>query len=162
MSKASSRHSVRLACVRHAASVHPEPGSNSLKFVLEHFRVVILEFNLYPELSTDTFVNLLYILVCTYCNCLSISLLKVITGSFFSLFNFQGPLFSLYKRSSTLLWGFHICVGVSLDRTCAIIIPFTTKVKGFFEIFLNFFQFIFRLCFLCDFFRFFTIYSGSL
>ena len=25
--------SVRLACVRHAASVHPEPGSNSLKFV---------------------------------------------------------------------------------------------------------------------------------
>ena len=26
-------NSVRLACVRHAASVHPEPGSNSLKFV---------------------------------------------------------------------------------------------------------------------------------
>ena len=24
-------HSARLACVRHAASVHPEPGSNSLK-----------------------------------------------------------------------------------------------------------------------------------
>ena len=24
---------VRLACIRHAASVHPEPGSNSLKFV---------------------------------------------------------------------------------------------------------------------------------
>ena len=28
-----SRKSVRLACVRHAASVRPEPGSNSLKFV---------------------------------------------------------------------------------------------------------------------------------
>ena len=27
--------SVRLACVRHAASVHPEPGSNSLKIVLK-------------------------------------------------------------------------------------------------------------------------------
>ena len=27
------KNSVRLACVRHAASVHPEPGSNSLKFV---------------------------------------------------------------------------------------------------------------------------------
>ena len=25
---------VRLECVRHAASVHPEPGSNSLKIVL--------------------------------------------------------------------------------------------------------------------------------
>jgi hypothetical protein len=23
---------VRLACVKHTASVHPEPGSNSLKF----------------------------------------------------------------------------------------------------------------------------------
>ena len=29
---------VRLACVRHAASVHPEPGSNSqLKFILQLF-----------------------------------------------------------------------------------------------------------------------------
>ena len=27
--------SVRLACVRHAASVHPEPGSNSLKIVFK-------------------------------------------------------------------------------------------------------------------------------
>ena len=27
--------SVRLACVRHAASVRPEPGSNSLKFLLK-------------------------------------------------------------------------------------------------------------------------------
>ena len=42
----SKMHSVRLACVRHAASVRPEPGSNSLKFVSQHFRVKILEFNL--------------------------------------------------------------------------------------------------------------------
>ena len=28
--KISNKHSVRLACVKHAASVHPEPGSNSL------------------------------------------------------------------------------------------------------------------------------------
>ena len=28
-------HSVRLACVRHAASVRPEPGSNSLKIVFK-------------------------------------------------------------------------------------------------------------------------------
>ena len=28
--------SVRLACVRRAASVRPEPGSNSLKFVSKH------------------------------------------------------------------------------------------------------------------------------
>ena len=30
-----SRKSVRLACVRHAASVRPEPGSNSLKMILK-------------------------------------------------------------------------------------------------------------------------------
>ena len=28
-------HLVRLACLRHAASVHPEPGSNSQKYI--HF-----------------------------------------------------------------------------------------------------------------------------
>ena len=34
--KTSYIHFVRLACVRHAASVHPEPGSNSqLKFILQ-------------------------------------------------------------------------------------------------------------------------------
>jgi hypothetical protein len=28
---------VRLACVRHTASVHPEPGSNSLKISIIYF-----------------------------------------------------------------------------------------------------------------------------
>ena len=32
--------SVRLACVRRAASVRPEPGSNSLKFVLKRFSAI--------------------------------------------------------------------------------------------------------------------------
>ena len=37
-------HSVRLACVRRAASVRPEPGSNSLKFVLKRdFRYDLTE-----------------------------------------------------------------------------------------------------------------------
>ena len=34
-------HPVRLACVRHAASVRPEPGSNSQKFVSKRFRAQI-------------------------------------------------------------------------------------------------------------------------
>ena len=33
------KSSVRLACVRHAASVRPEPGSNSQKFVSQVFRL---------------------------------------------------------------------------------------------------------------------------
>ena len=36
------RRSVRLACVKHAASVHPEPGSNSLaKFISPGFRLFL-------------------------------------------------------------------------------------------------------------------------
>jgi hypothetical protein len=31
-------HSVRLACIRHAASVHPEPGSNSPYIVVSSLR----------------------------------------------------------------------------------------------------------------------------
>ena len=42
----SAQHSVRLACVRHAASVRPEPGSNSLKkfkrFPQEPFRFFVV------------------------------------------------------------------------------------------------------------------------
>ena len=40
-------HSVRLACIRHAASVHPEPGSNSPQklSVLPRFVSTSLEFD---------------------------------------------------------------------------------------------------------------------
>ena len=37
-------NSVRLACVRHAASVHPEPGSNSLKNGINTTKVVLIIF----------------------------------------------------------------------------------------------------------------------
>ncbi len=32
---------VRLACIRHAASVHPEPGSNSLIFLFVHLSMFL-------------------------------------------------------------------------------------------------------------------------
>ena len=37
-------HSVRLACVRHAASVRPEPGSNSQKVVSKALKVLQIKF----------------------------------------------------------------------------------------------------------------------
>ena len=40
--------SVRLACVKHAASVHPEPGSNSLKKYWSGFKTSLA--SLYPRL----------------------------------------------------------------------------------------------------------------
>ena len=45
-SNRNSRNSVRLACVRHAASVRPEPGSNSLKnciFKTEVYKNLIIQ-----------------------------------------------------------------------------------------------------------------------
>ena len=57
---------VRLACVKHAASVHPEPGSNSrLKFLI-HFRMtlailpsitVVLEFIISDDVHWKSFIH---------------------------------------------------------------------------------------------------------
>ena len=33
---------VSLACIRHAASVHPEPGSNSLKFIFKLYALSLI------------------------------------------------------------------------------------------------------------------------
>ena len=38
--------SVRLACVKHAASVHPEPGSNSHVIILQDLLLYVLHANL--------------------------------------------------------------------------------------------------------------------
>ena len=65
--KLHSNNSVRLACVRHAASVRPEPGSNSLKIVSKqplgcsnHFQSFVSSFDAMrlDELSSSLFVTL--------------------------------------------------------------------------------------------------------
>ena len=78
-------------------------------------------------------MNLLYILVCTYCNCLSISLLTVITGSFFSLFNFQGPLCFAKK----ILWCFHKIFSLTLLILYRKRKHLSTPFLSFFKIFLR-------------------------
>ena len=47
--------SVRLACVRHAASVHPEPGSNSLKILYQSQSLNIILRALIAQMSSDIF-----------------------------------------------------------------------------------------------------------
>jgi hypothetical protein len=61
---------VRLACIRHTASVHPEPGSNSLKislslFFIKNF-VVILSTKLLQ--SIPTYIHLISITLNEYKN----------------------------------------------------------------------------------------------
>ena len=51
--------SVRLACIRHAASVHPEPGSNSPLFVCLFFLRCRFQrlFFLYPDLDRSFWID---------------------------------------------------------------------------------------------------------
>ena len=84
------KNSVRLACVRHAASVRPEPGSNSLK-KFKSFGIQLI-----TNLKISGFKFLLI--------AFAISSLKIwtltINGSFFMmLFNFQSPLLSRSLRA---------------------------------------------------------------
>ena len=86
-------NSVRLECVMHAASVHPEPGSNSLKngILNSLFRVNLKSF------------SELFFLSFFYFSTLCSKLLTRIFRSFRLLFNFQGPLCaSRFERSCSI------------------------------------------------------------
>ena len=84
---------VRLECVRHAASVHPEPGSNSQNFVsnvplgtlnlFQSFKLVCFcSFTLIKGIVRDRFSHFSVSSILDSCLCFVLSLL---------LFNFQGP-----------------------------------------------------------------------
>ena len=82
--------SVRLACVRHAASVHPEPGSNSLKFVS------------YPPKRLQSISELVLLYLTKKLSFPGITFLRLLRresqGSLFlSLFNFQGTRHLLFS-----------------------------------------------------------------
>ena len=96
---------VRLACVRHAASVHPEPGSNSLKNCIITSKLVII---IISRLSGFV-CRFVYTGFSTSSGLLSINF-KRISGSFvcfkLSLFNLQGTMlfrYSLLRSSSFIL-----------------------------------------------------------
>ena len=83
------KHCVRLACIRHAASVHPEPGSNSpLSFSI--FR----QFHVFLTLSF--FLSLLTCLLFSFqCSCRPLSRVLIyniiysyLCKSFFHFFSF--------------------------------------------------------------------------
>ena len=110
---------VRLACVKHAASVHPEPGSNSrLKFLI-HFRMtlailpsitVVLEFIISDDVHWKSFIHFQGWLLFNYqCSCF----ITIISDSFLILsliiitcqvfFYFYLPAFYRAKIILTLL-----------------------------------------------------------
>ena len=93
---------VRLACVRHAASVRPEPGSNSLKMILKQPSGCSNQFQ--SSIAHSMLAHLLYFFVAEeHPQVLYENLSKKSQGSLFvSLFNFQGPL-PLKERAFRIL-----------------------------------------------------------
>ena len=122
---------VRLACIRHAASVHPEPGSNSLKFVsyppkrLQSISELVLLFTLprnfrFPELLCCVFSDANLRVPCFF-RCL---IFKVL-GTFLS-----------------------VRLSLSLDPSlkCSTILPLPAPfVNTFFQLFWSFFQLLLHL-----------------
>ena len=104
--KASSHFSVRLACVRRAASVRPEPGSNSLlKLYNKCFRICYLILIL-AIARNYRFFSLFWLLLLNSWSFLTLRISRVVYFSF-ALFNFQDAVasheaFLLYHISFNL------------------------------------------------------------
>ena len=82
------KHCVRLACIRHAASVHPEPGSNSpLSFsIFRQFHVFLTL--LVSFFSIDVFTVQFSMSLCPLVECSSIiSSIPLLCKSFFHFFH---------------------------------------------------------------------------
>ena len=103
---------VRLACVRHAASVHPEPGSNSLKNCIITSKLVII---IISRLSGFV-CRFVYTGFSTSSGLLSINF-KRISGSFvcfkLSLFNLQGTMLFATRFCEVAFLFYHILIGLS-------------------------------------------------
>ena len=119
---------VRLECVRHAASVHPEPGSNSLKMVyitcdrshptyriLQSFISAIFTcfwFVFFQRIDkgSSTLYTRGHIFELSFVHVSSRSNFHLIGSLPFSLFNFQGPLFTaLLRRLDYYITLFLVC-----------------------------------------------------
>ena len=115
--------SVRLACVRHAASVRPEPGSNSLKYCIYHLAV-------YKSILEHFSAHSLTMLA----HCLSLFTLSL-------LLEFSGPL--LHR---CLIFKVRF---LPHSSECQIIIPNSNPfVNTFFRFFETFFENFSFMCFL--------------
>ena len=86
--------SARLACVKHAASVHPEPGSNSYVKIL-------------CQLTLTFFVSIYYLVVYLNLNKLVIDLGLIF---YHQLFSFQGSILFLLTVSPDSLFIIHYFV----------------------------------------------------
>ena len=120
-------YSVRLECVMHAASVHPEPGSNSrLK---------------------SLYLSYLLSLLFSFRNCRDLLVAKFFLASFFCTFFFVLSYFVLSLNRCSIFKDHFAFRSVEFPRgeRLIIIAQCFRNVKGFFQSFLRFFH-IYALC----------------
>jgi hypothetical protein len=88
---------VRLACVRHAASVRPEPGSNSLKYFIK----TLTRSNRISELSYSSFRNTcVFLCFCPFFTSFSSRSVPIPLGIFPGpLVSFRCLIFKVLRRS---------------------------------------------------------------
>ena len=118
---------VRLACVKHAASVHPEPGSNSLikcvwfgqnNYLAIHslftvFKGQFLKNKTFQEFSRLFHCSVIKVLKLFLC-CLSTGATLISYHSFFSLSTTFFNFFIFVYRCCSHFWGLHPAFSVSL------------------------------------------------
>ena len=136
------RSFVRLACVRHAASVRPEPGSNSLKYAIKTALAASIYFRAQSLFSILTYHFFFRCIFCSFRNyCVRVLLSpKKSRVPFSSLFNFQGSLAARAVPRPRQL-----CYSITTPPLCQ------PLFSSFFILFFSFFRFrIPILVFLCS------------
>ena len=157
--------SVRLACVRHAASVRPEPGSNSLKFVFQQPFDCSNQFQSFNRSLTNMSLTISVIydaFQCTsHCNSLSFPQSHYGFLYYFLVVQFSRSYVHFAQEKLDSLFCFkRICC--FLRGTFSIIYLFPEKSTPFFKK-IQFFQKKFQPCgFANKFLCFITTYCGCL
>ena len=141
--KLQSKYLVRLACVRHAASVHPEPGSNS------HVKMVFVSCQFYLALFTVNSGSFsIFRLICLFLNfsenlgIFRVALLFICQRSvFLSLLLFSAAtLISYHDRfrlSTTFLKTFFVLKSFRFSRHLVSYHTLSVSVNNFFKNFLS-------------------------
>ena len=118
---------VRLACVRHAASVHPEPGSNSqLKFILQLFADICVVFPYLPCFRFVLFTIRFSLSIYIHCQFAKTFVSPAWYSSFIILFLFFFVKHFLTKYFIFLLS--FLCFFKSIEIFCFYLVSLTARI----------------------------------
>ena len=131
--KLHSNSSVRLACVKHAASVHPEPGSNShVKMVFEPVKISLANLTVLTVLRFLFFISLK--IFWNFQGCITVYLSRCFAVVLIS-FDILSQLISFVNNFFIFLNSFRSSCRAFMPQRLLIITHCFQLVKHFFELF---------------------------